>query len=206
MNNYDLLILFTVMFAATITPGPAMLYAMDCGVRYRFRDTVLAATAISIMAVSYGALALLGLAAAMMQMGELFTVLKIMGGLYLLYCGWQRFSAPYTEMGESQSAKANKSPLGLFVEALLLGASNPKGILFFAALFPQFIPQNAGPSSMLPILIITFATSFLGLMLYSVGGKLMTGALKIRSIQKVFNVFAGCFYCWFGFGLITDGK
>ncbi len=206
MTSYELLILFAVMFAATITPGPAMLYAMDCGVRYRLSDTILAATAISIMAVSYGALALLGLAAAMVQMGELFTLLKILGGLYLIYCGWQRFSAPYTEMGGSRFAQAKKSPSGLFMEALLLGASNPKGILFFAALFPQFIPQNAGPSNMLPILIITFSTSFLGLMLYSVGGKLMTGALKIQRIQKAFNLFAGSFYCWFGLGLITENK
>ncbi len=206
MNTYDLFILFTVMFAATITPGPAMIYAMDCGVRYRLRDTIIAATAISIMAMSYGALALFGLVTAMMQMGELFTVLKIAGGLYLVYCGWQRFAAPYTEMGDGRSGKPKKSPMGLFMEALLLGASNPKGILFFAALFPQFIPQNAGDANMLPILVITFATSFLGLMLYSAGGKLMTEALKIRRIQKAFNLFAGSFYCWFGLGLIMDNK
>lgn len=206
MSFYQILALLTIMFVGTITPGPAMLYAMNCGMQYNKMQNIVSAFGISLMALMYGFLALVGLASILMKLGIIYTLLKIMGGLYLITCAYSRITAPYVnlESTDSEKTKVEHRYAHIFKSAVLLGASNPKGILFFAALFPQFIPQNTGTDSFLPILAITFLTSMAGLLLYAIFGRLMSKAFKRKNVQKGFNIFSAAFYSWFGFRLILE--
>jgi homoserine/homoserine lactone efflux protein len=75
----------------------------------------------------------------------LFAALKTVGAVYLVYLGWRQwtsktsmFDAPLPE--QSLPGKTNAA---LFRQGLLVAMTNPKSILFFTALFPQFIHPEA---------------------------------------------------------------
>jgi homoserine/homoserine lactone efflux protein len=72
-------------------------------------------------------------------------VFKTVGAIYLVYLGWRQwtskssmFDAPLPE--QTQTGKTNAA---LFRQGLLVALTNPKSILFFTALFPQFIRPEA---------------------------------------------------------------
>jgi threonine/homoserine/homoserine lactone efflux protein len=99
----------------------------------------------------------LGLGALLLASEQLFSALKIIGALYLFYLAWQSWqqSRLPTHGAEVPQAPAVPRFRALFGRAFVLGASNPKDILFFAAFLPQFLSSQ---QPFLPQLLIMIAT------------------------------------------------
>ncbi|WP_028534299.1 LysE family translocator [Paludibacterium yongneupense] len=206
MNLATTLSFSGVMLAATAAPGPAMFYALDCGTRRGLRPALLAAFGVSLMAVVYAALALAGLAAVLRHYGELYGLLRCGGALYLLYCGYRALKAS-GRTGQEPPDTVRPAPgtqRRLFLDAVLLGASNPKGILFFAALFPQFLPRNLVPTDSVLILAITFASSMAGMMSYAAGGASFARVLRRPQVRKRVARTTALIYGAFGLRLLLD--
>jgi threonine/homoserine/homoserine lactone efflux protein len=106
----------------------------------------------------------LGLGALLLASEQLFSLLKIVGALYLFYLAWQSWQASRRAArpvgGEEQPV--NPSFRSMFWKAFGLGASNPKDILFFAAFLPQFISADQPMPSQLLVMIVTWAVLDLG--------------------------------------------
>lgn len=103
--------------------------------------------------------AMIGLGALLRASMLMFTALKIVGALYLVYLGIQQWRAA----GKSVQVKARQpgkeaasNTAQLFREGLLVALTNPKSIIFFTALFPQFIQTNAPISPQFFVLTLTF--------------------------------------------------
>lgn len=124
-----------------VTPGPSVLLASANSMNYGARKTVgtilgdLSANAIQI------ALSSLGLASIVISSGEIFGLIKWAGVAYLIYMGITKIIAK-PEIGAFKKEEKQKGFFKLFSEGFLMSASNPKAIVFFAALFPLFIDQN----------------------------------------------------------------
>ncbi len=79
-----------------------------------------------------------GLAAIATHWGELFTVVRIAGAIYLFYLGWKMWNAPLDlDASESRTSATEVAPG--FLQGFLISASNPKVILFYIAFLPTFI-------------------------------------------------------------------
>jgi len=88
----------------------------------------------------FASLSALGLGAILLASPKLFLVVKLIGSFYLCYLGiklWRARATP-TTITDTVSF-LNTSNLEVYREGLLVGITNPKTIIFFAALFPQFI-------------------------------------------------------------------
>jgi homoserine/homoserine lactone efflux protein len=83
------------------------------------------------------------------------TVLKLVGGAYLIWLGVQLWRAPAIHLRAGPS-KADTRGVELFGQGLLTAVSNPKALLFFGAFLPQFID----PSRDLLLQFIVMATNF----------------------------------------------
>jgi len=81
--------------------------------------------------------------AALLQTSELaFTLLKIVGALYLIYLAWQAFNAHKTKLnGEKLLAR---SPWQLYRRGIIMNITNPKVTIFFLAFLPQFVSAHEG--------------------------------------------------------------
>jgi threonine/homoserine/homoserine lactone efflux protein len=141
---HDLWLFVLSGFLLNITPGPDTLYIVGRGSSQGLRAGVVAALGIGAGTLVHICAAALGLSAILAASATAFTVVKIVGAVYLLYVG----------ISLIRSAGASKSspkavftrPAGtrsIFVQGFLTNVLNPKVALFFLAFLPQFVAADA---------------------------------------------------------------
>lgn len=138
------LALFLSFIAATLvivlTPGPACALASSLAVRYGPKAAIASICGDALGTVVHIVVAVLSLQALLSLAGHILPVLQIAGGCFILYLAYTSFN----------SAKAPQAslPMGGYRTAFISGffscVTNPKAIVFFAALFPGFINPELG--------------------------------------------------------------
>ncbi len=73
-----------------------------------------------------------------------YTVIKLVGAAYLIYLGVQAFRHRKSLASALQNAVPVPAPRHLFAQGIVVGVSNPKGFLLFAAILPQFTEPASG--------------------------------------------------------------
>ena len=124
------------------TPGPSHLLMISVSMSNGFKRSLataagdLSANAIQIMLAGFG------LAAIVMSSRYGFAVIKWLGVAYLAWIGVKTILASFKGQGNTEVA-AKASLRNLWLRGFITSAANPKAVVFFAALFPQFIdPQK----------------------------------------------------------------
>lgn len=135
----------TLCLVTAFSPGPAVLLAVSTAATHGARRALVGsagnATGVFVVALA----ALLGLGALLRTSASGFAVLKIAGAAYLVFLGIRQWRAPSPLPALPASSSTPRDAWQLYVQGLLVAATNPKSILFFTALLPQFMPQ-AGPA------------------------------------------------------------
>ncbi len=169
MNLETWLLFSSAALIVILIPGPLSLLMVSNSLNYGLRRSApafLGGVSASICLLSASAL---GLGALLLASEKLFSVLKVVGALYLFYLAYQSWQE---SRQAAKPAKADDQPLAapsrrsMFLKAFGLGASNPKDILFFAAFLPQFISADAPILSQLAVMIATWAVLDLGCKLF----------------------------------------
>jgi len=151
------LIYLLASFGLSLTPGPNSLLALTHGALYGARRTLF-----TIVGGVFGfsaliALAMFGLTALLQTSASVLTVLKWMGGAYLVWLGIQLWRSPALHLEVSERA-ARLSNLGMFRQGLLSAIANPKVLLFYGAFLPQFIDPQRGLLLQFVVMAATFAS------------------------------------------------
>lgn len=121
----------------------------------------------------------LGLAAVFAASPTAFTVLKLAGAGYLLYLAWGAWRAPASlVLGTGAGPQAAPSGLAMWRRGVILNLSNPKVVLFFLALLPQFVQEGRGPVA---LQIVCLGVLFMLATLLVFGGVvLLAGGIRAR--------------------------
>ncbi len=146
----------TVIILA-ITPGPSVLLASANSMKYGRGKTIGTIAGDLTANLCQIILATIGLATIVVHSGELFQVIKWCGVAYLVYMGITKIITK-PEIALSTEVKEDRDFSKLFLEGFLMSASNPKAIVFFAALFPLFLNQAHAIIPQIAILAVTFLT------------------------------------------------
>ena len=86
----------------------------------------------------------LGIGALVQRSIVVFTVIKLAGAVYIVYLGVQAFRHR-RELAAALQVKLEAKTLGQIIrDGLIVGVSNPKAIVFFTAVLPQFVDRSAG--------------------------------------------------------------
>ena len=92
----------------------------------------------------------------------------------------------------------------LFRGGFLIGASNPKLLLFAAAFLPQFIDPAADQGLQLTILVATFAAAeAFWYAVYALGGRQLARHLARPALRRLFDRATGAIFVGFGLGLLA---
>ena len=146
MNPQIILAYSAVAIIAILSPGPAILLALRNGIAFGMRAVVWSSLGNISGLFCLSSAAMLGLGLLLKSSAVLFGLVKLVGAMYLFYMGVRhvlgRTSVMAVQTGEGKNAETPK-PHRLFREAFLIAVTNPKPILFFTALFPQFISTSA---------------------------------------------------------------
>jgi homoserine/homoserine lactone efflux protein len=152
-------LLFLVMETAlSLSPGPAVFYVVSQGVRGALRRALPAAAGILSANGIYFALSATSLGAIIAASAQFFTVAKWVGAGYLIYLGIKalRSANSMHSVALGDRAAAGGDLRGVYLGALTLQLANPKALLFFLALLPQFIDPTV---PVVPQMLILAATS-----------------------------------------------
>ncbi len=151
-----------------IIPGPTIRTVISYSMSHGRRANVPLVAAVALGDSTALVVSLLGLGALLATSAFWFTVVKWVGGLYLLYLGIRLLRAGITST-EMAAPAAPSSRWRLFANTYLVTALNPKGIVFFVAFLPQFISPTADVTRQLWVLAVTFvAMAALNATLYAV--------------------------------------
>jgi threonine/homoserine/homoserine lactone efflux protein len=122
----------------TITPGAGTAMVVRSAVRGGRRRALLTTIGNSIGVLAWASFAAVGIAAVVAASAEAFTVIKLVGAVVLLVLGLQSLRGK--RAAETVAAPAGGAPLR---DGFVTSIANPKLAVFFAALFPQFVPDGA---------------------------------------------------------------
>jgi threonine/homoserine/homoserine lactone efflux protein len=141
INNLWLFILSGIIL--NILPGPDSLYIVGRTVMQGFRAGSVAAFGIGTGTIFHILMAAFGLSAILATSAMAFTVVKIVGAIYLLYIGLSMlFSRAQVQANDLDAS--GKVPLRkIYWQGFLTNVLNPKVALFFLAFVPQFIDPTA---------------------------------------------------------------
>ena len=126
-----------------VTPGPGMFYVVGRTWAAGRRDGLASSLGTMLGGFVHVTACVVGVSALVMASASAFTVLKIAGGLYLVWLGIQTFRAASREamtMPEETTSGARRA----FRQGVVVEATNPKTAAFFLAFIPQFIDLAGG--------------------------------------------------------------
>ena len=144
MRSEVFLLYLATWSLVALIPGPAAMCAMSQATRYGFRPAL-----IGIIGILFGHLVFFGcvasgLTALLAKASTAFSILRLAGAVYLLYLGVRVVASTFRG---AKAVKQAVTPLpsrhNLFLQGFAIQVTNPKALLFMAALLPQFIqPQH----------------------------------------------------------------
>ncbi|MEL7257699.1 MAG: LysE family translocator [Pseudomonadota bacterium] len=141
--------------ALLLIPGPTVLLVLSYALSQGRRVAVASATGVALGDLMAMTASLAGLGALVLASATLFTILKWIGAIYLIYLGIKLLrSAPSAGL---ETLTPNEKPArGVFWHTAAVTALNPKSIAFFIAFVPQFVSVSQPLLPQFSILIATF--------------------------------------------------
>ena len=174
-----------------IIPGPTILTVISYSMAQGRRANIPLVAAVALGDSTALAVSLLGLGTLLATSAFWFTVVKWVGGLYLIGLG-ARLLFGSVSFVEVPAPAAPTSRWRLFANTYVVTALNPKGIVFFVAFLPQFINPTASVDRQLVTLSATFVVmATLNASLYAAFAASARRLLSSRRAQQRFSLAGG---------------
>ncbi len=129
---------FVAIIIFSVTPGPGVFILLARAMTQGAWSCFSLALGMGVSDIIYLVLSCFGLAAIAEHWGGFFTVIRILGAVYLIYLGWKMWKDRSHLVSESKS-NAPRSEFMSFFQGFIISASNPKVILFYIAFLPTFM-------------------------------------------------------------------
>jgi homoserine/homoserine lactone efflux protein len=187
----------------SVSPGPGAFSSISSGLHHGFRlgmwngIGMQAANALVVLVVS------LGLGAVLLASETLFSIVKWAGVAYLVYLGVVTWRAPATGFREDRD-DAETTARGIFIRGFWVNATNPKGIIFFAAILPQFVDvARPQPMQYAILAATTFVVDLAVMMGYTALAARVMGAMRDPARLRWVNRGLGGLFVAAGVALAT---
>ena len=154
-------------FALIVVPGPSVMFVVSRAVALGRRAALLTVVGNGAGLYAQVVLVALGLGAIVERSAAVFTGVKLVGAGYLVWLGLQAIRHR-RDAGTASDVTASIRPQrSILLDGFVVGIANPKSIVFFAAILPQFVDAGGAPAGLqMAVLGLIFVAVALG----SVGG------------------------------------
>ena len=190
-----------------ITPGPDLIYVLTRGIANGKLSGVVSATGVTAGILVHTVTAALGLAVLLETSTVAFWALKMAGGIYLIYLGYQMMKNKKTiEITENKNSFDMRK---CFIQGFISNVLNPKVALFFVAFLPQFVSRDSFNYSFNMIglgLIFALLTIIFLILLGLFAGSIGSWLRKRKAIAGKITVGSGTILMLLGLRLIVPQK
>jgi threonine/homoserine/homoserine lactone efflux protein len=163
VDLHRLLSFAAAAFLIIVIPGPSVLFVVSRGVALGRRAAMATVVGNSLGALCQGFLVALGLGALVTKSILVYNTVKYVGAAYLVWLGLRAFRNRKALAVEMDMAAEPKSARRIVREGFMVGVTNPKVIVFYSAVLPQFVNRARGSvtGQMLVFLLVFFVISLL---------------------------------------------
>ena len=202
MTLLNILAFAGAMFLLAITPGPGVFATISRALASGFSNAAFVVFGIILGDIIFLLSAIFGLSAIAFVLGDLFIIVKYIGGLYLLFLGYKILTSKekQTDLKSVEELSVKKN----FITGLLITLSNPKVILFYLGFLPTFV--NLHTLNTLDIAIIVLITILViacVLLFYAYSASSAKTMFKSEKSKKKMNILAGSVMMTAGGALIV---
>lgn len=195
------LFLITVLIIC-ITPGIDMMFILNRSISQGRDAGIYSALGVSVGAVVHTVLSGLGLSVILQTSVVLFTIIKIVGAVYLIYLGIQMFISKQSSISIKKTVYQSRRKL--FVQGVITNVTNPKVALFFISFIPQFISVD-NQYSPIPFLILGSIFAVMGAItsfIIAIFSSSLTTKLRENIVaEKIINKISGAVFVILGISL-----
>lgn len=199
--SFDVWFLFlALVFTVILMPGPAAALCLSHGVTHGWTRTLATICGLLLSSLLLIGLSIAGLGAILAASGTLFNLVKYLGAAYLVYLGVRMWrTRPSATLAPGASDPRHRTQHGEFAElfrtGFFVGVSNPKDLLFFGALFPQFISTSTPLLGQVVVLSLTWcAVALLVMVGYAAIGERVARNVDALNARGVFNRVTGSIF------------
>ena len=146
MISLSTLVAFVVAsFVIIVIPGPSVLFVIGRSLTLGRRAGLLSVLGNEAGVVPVVFAVAFGVGAIVEASIVLFTIIKVAGACYLAYLGIQAIRHRRDNLAKATEAKPRSASSGrVFLQGFIVGVTNPKSLVFFIAVLPQFVNRSAG--------------------------------------------------------------
>lgn len=183
-------------------PGPTVLLVISYALGHGRRPAAAVVAGVALGDLTAMTASMLGLGAVLATSAAIFTVLRWVGGAYLVYLGIKLWRAPVEPLDAPEASPAD--PRRMFAHAYAVTTLNPKSIIFFVAFVPQFLVASAPLWRQVVLLEATFVVlATLNATLFAVLASAARRRLRQARLRRVVNRAGGSLLI--GAGLLAAG-
>lgn len=209
----DALLFAPVAVAIALTPGPNNFCGLNNGIRAGVGAAMVGTIGRVAAFAIFLAVSAVGLGAMLLASEAAFAAVKWVGACYLFWLGWRawrsrEFSGLVVVDGAPVSAEGAPVRLrALIAQEFLLGITNPKAIILFAAIFPQFIDPGQPAARQFVVLgAVYLAAEFVATAVYAAGGRQIRRFIRTSSGVVRLNKATGGFFMGAGGLLLATNR
>ena len=141
--NWDTYWLYLLTEAAlSLSPGPAVMLVIAYGLTLGAHRSLLAALGVLTANALYFAVSATALGAVLIASKPFFVTIKWLGAFYLVYIGVSALLGRPSPITASNAQTRDRSARSIYLSGLTLQLANPKTLIFFVAILPQFVDST----------------------------------------------------------------
>ena len=194
---------FAAAWLIALSPGSGAVLSVGHGLRYGVQGASVTILGLQAGLMGITLIAGVGVGSLLVASAMAFTVVKVLGALYLLWLGWKQWRAPVhaghgflDEATDNPGANAGAVPMmsarQRFLTGLFTNLTNPKGIVFMVAVLPQFIVASRPLLPQIGVLMLTTVAVDLVVMHgYAFTGARLASLLRSARAQRAQNRLFG---------------
>ena len=186
MLPVNFLLFIQIILFLFITPGSPRVLVVSYAMTYGMKKTVwtalgdISANAMQMIVVTFVIGSLL------IRFPQIMIVMKWLGVAYLLYLAYELYRTRVKNFNSSKR-DASKNSLSFFRDGFMVAGLSPKALIFFGAIFPNFMDYNGNYIGQFIILAITYVVlDFITLIIYGMGAKKIS--LWLQANPKTINL------------------
>lgn len=208
--SFNFIFLFSMtVFIASILPGPSMLLALTHGMQHGVKRTIASALGNVTVTIIQASVSIAGLGTILIASETTFQLVKWAGAAYLIYMGISMLFSSKSSLSPSELSYSNKrnSLKRMYLQAAFVTAGNPKAIVFFTAVFPQFIdPHTAYLSQSIMLISVCAFIAFSCFMIYAICGQTIVSLFSKATTGNYIKRVIGGTFLGAGIGLAVSNK
>jgi len=197
---------YSAFLLSIMSPGPNILAVMGTSMSVGRKSGTALALGVGTGSFLWATLTVAGLSALLASYAAALTVIKIVGGLYLLWLAYKSFrsAASAHDIEARTLSGGQRSPMGYYLRGLIIQMTNPKAALAWIAIISLGLQANA------PLWVgisIVVGTSALSVLIHCVYALAFSTAPMVRIYGKARRWIQGAlgvFFCFAGFKLLTS--